>query len=79
MKSETELRKDEFLNYLRYFRSRLSGQTSQKEKFVLFCHHRSGSTLLANLLNVHPQIYCDRELFLPFIEKKIPKVLLPYP
>lgn len=31
-------------------------------KFVIFSHGRSGSTLLVDLLNSHPQIHCDDEL-----------------
>jgi LPS sulfotransferase NodH len=31
--------------------------------FVVFGTGRSGSTLLADILNLHPQITCDREIF----------------
>lgn len=33
------------------------------KNFVIFGMGRTGSTLLASLLNSHPQIYCDGELF----------------
>jgi LPS sulfotransferase NodH len=35
---------------------------SKKNKFILFTQGRTGSTLLLNLLNQHPNIYCDNEL-----------------
>lgn len=31
-------------------------------KFVIHGQSRSGSTLLVELINTHPDIYCDREL-----------------
>ena len=34
----------------------------QKTKFIIFGQGRSGSNLLVDLLNSHPDIYCDREL-----------------
>ncbi len=33
-----------------------------EHKFVIFCIHRSGSSLLANLLDSHPLIHCEDEL-----------------
>jgi LPS sulfotransferase NodH len=35
------------------------------KRFILFGIGRSGSTLLANLLNLHPLIHCDGELLRP--------------
>ncbi|MEA3446545.1 MAG: hypothetical protein U9R19_17655 [Bacteroidota bacterium] len=35
---------------------------NQKTKFIIFGQGRSGSNLLVDLLNSHPDIYCDREL-----------------
>lgn len=32
------------------------------QKFVILCLHRSGSTLLASLLDSHPSIHCENEL-----------------
>ena len=36
-----------------------------KTKFIIFGQGRSGSNLLRTLLNSHPQIHCDNELFNP--------------
>ncbi|MCF6171950.1 MAG: sulfotransferase [Bacteroidales bacterium] len=35
----------------------------KKTKFLIFGQGRSGSNLLVDLLNSHPDIHCDRELF----------------
>ena len=37
----------------------------QKKKFIIFGQSRSGSTLLKVLLNSHPGIHCEGELFNP--------------
>jgi hypothetical protein len=34
-----------------------------KGRFIIFAQGRTGSTLLQNLLNKHPDIFCDREIF----------------
>jgi len=34
----------------------------KKTKFIIFGQGRSGSNLLVDLLNSHPDVYCDREL-----------------
>ncbi len=34
----------------------------EKSKFIIFGQGRSGSNLLRNLLNTHPDIYCDVEI-----------------
>ncbi len=36
---------------------------STKSKFIIFGQGRSGSTLLMELLDSHPEIKCDSELF----------------
>lgn len=36
-----------------------------KTKFIIFGQGRSGSDLLRSLLNSHPQVFCDVELFNP--------------
>jgi len=48
---------DEFLTYLRalFF-------LRKKTKFVIFSQGRTGSTLLVDLLNNHPDIQCDDEI-----------------
>lgn len=49
-----------------------------KTKFILFANYRSGSTLLASLLNSHPSIFCDDEILLRFIHPSgFGKILLP--
>lgn len=35
-----------------------------EKKFLLFAYGRSGSELLRSLINSHPDIYCDEEIFL---------------
>jgi LPS sulfotransferase NodH len=41
----------------------------KQPRFVLFCGGRSGSTLLADLLNQLPDIHCDDEIFAqPFVK-----------
>jgi LPS sulfotransferase NodH len=42
--------------------SNYAGRTGAKTKFVIFGEGRSGSTLLAALLNSHPEVRCEREL-----------------
>ena len=37
--------------------------SERKNKFVLFAQGRSGSALLRDLLNAHPDVYCDGEIF----------------
>lgn len=41
-----------------------------KTKFIIFGQGRSGSDLLRSLINSHPDIYCDIELFNPTMLKK---------
>ena len=69
------LKVDEISKYWQYFARK---ELSEKQKFILVCDYRSGSTLLASLLNQHPDIYCDGEIFIPFIESKFYKLLWPY-
>lgn len=35
-----------------------------EKRFLLFAYGRSGSELLRSLINSHPEIYCDEEIFL---------------
>jgi hypothetical protein len=44
--------------------------TQSKTKFIIFGQGRSGSDLLRSLINSHPDIYCDIELFNPAMLKK---------
>lgn len=61
--------------YLRYFTNR---STLPNRRFLIVCDYRSGSTLLANLLNQHPDVYCDGEIFIPFVEHKLHRIIWPY-
>jgi len=40
----------------------MSRLRNQKSKFIIFGQGRSGSNLLVDLLNSHPDIYCEREI-----------------
>ncbi len=54
-----------------------------KTKFILFVQGRSGSNLLRDLLNAHPDIQCDSELFKAdpnhITAQKINKIILKIP
>ena len=52
-----------------YFRALRLPSTRDKPKFILLAGYRSGSTLLADLLNCHPAIFCDGEIFLKFCKQ----------
>ena len=52
-----------------YFRALRSPSSRDKPKFILLAGYRSGSTLLAALLNCHPAIFCDGEIFLKFCKQ----------
>lgn len=41
---------------------RANSKPEPKKKFLIFAQGRTGSTLLADTLNSHPQIFCDREI-----------------
>ena len=46
-------------------------------KFIVFAHFRSGSGLLCDLLNLHPDIHCDYEILYPFLASQMkPNFLL---
>jgi hypothetical protein len=51
------IKKSKYLNLLNF---RLS---YPENKFVIYTRGRTGSTLLTELLNCHPDIYCDVEIF----------------
>lgn len=42
----------------------LKNYSEPEKKFILFAYGRSGTELLRNLINSHPDIYCDIELFM---------------
>lgn len=45
-----------------YARLVMPGLRRPERRFVIFAQGRSGSTLLADLLNSHPQVYCADEI-----------------
>lgn len=69
-----QTRKNEIFTYLRALKK---NDKIIKNKFFIFAHYRTGSTLLKSLLNSHPEIKCDGEIFLPFIFQRFKKVLFP--
>ncbi|MDY6786013.1 MAG: sulfotransferase [Cyanobacteriota bacterium] len=75
MKSNIAVKTDEFYTYLRRWIKRYD---LPQQKFILLGHYRAGTTLLTDLLNSHPQIRCDGELFLPFVKLDYRKVLFPH-
>lgn len=69
------IRKNELSDYINFF----FNQSKIPEKnFVIFANYRTGSTLLADLLNCHPDIFCDNEIFLKFSKSRFKKVIFPY-
>lgn len=48
---------------LRYLDLLIFWPSYPKKKFLIFAEGRGGSSLLVNLLNSHPDIYCDEEIF----------------
>ena len=68
-------RRDEWWTYLGYW---LSKKHVPQKRFVILTQWRSGSELLIDLLNCHPDIRCDSELFKEFVRLRTPKVLFPH-
>jgi len=69
------LRREELFTYIQYF---LKRPNLPNNKFFIFAHYRAGTNLLRDLLNSHPEIYCDEEIFNPFMLPRPRKVLFPY-
>ncbi len=42
----------------------IKGSYNPDKKFIIFAQSRTGSRLLGDLLNDHPEIHCDREIFM---------------
>ena len=59
-----------YLHLSAYVLALLFNRQPQK-KFVLFFRPRSGSNLLVSLLNAHPDIHCDGEIFVRGKQKPI--------
>ena len=59
-----------FNEYCAYLLSNSSEENYKKHnKFLIYGQGRTGSTLLVNSLNSHPQIFCEREIFM---DKNLP-------
>lgn len=59
------LRKFKYFNYFNY------KVEYPEKKFVIYTRGRTGSTVLTDLLNCHPDIYCDVEIFNLMYSKSI--------
>jgi len=74
-KARLKLKLKEFDAYRHYIQP-LTPVT--RGRFAIVCDYRSGSTLLISLLSKHPDIKCDKELFLPFLHGEIKSVSFPF-
>ncbi len=52
-----------FEKFTAYAARFLPGAKRPRTRFLIFAQGRSGSTLLVSLLNCHPSLLCDREIF----------------
>lgn len=69
------VRQHELFEYIRYL---FTQPKLPENKFIIFTLPRTGSTLLADLLNSHPRIFVDDELFCKFAVLPFKKILFPY-
>jgi hypothetical protein len=60
LRARLHLRSQEAITYLR-----LARPARARVRFVIFAQGRTGTWLLHDLLNVHPQITCDKEILQP--------------
>ena len=73
---ELKTRRDEILTY---FRALFHKSIPAGSKFIIFANYRTGSSVLGNLLNCHPEVTCDGEIFLEFLQYlNFKKVLFPH-
>lgn len=72
--NDITVRKDELKSYIDVL---LHYKRQHQKKFIIFAHYRSGSTLLSSLINSHPEVLCEREIFLPFMYLYFKKVFFP--
>lgn len=49
-----------------------------ENRFIIFAQTRTGSNLLQNLLNSHPEVYCDGEILWDLSKSRLKKVDFPY-
>lgn len=62
-----------------YYRALFDLLVPSANKFVIFADYRTGSALLSNLLNCHPEVKCDGEIFGRYLKCIISKkVLFPH-
>jgi hypothetical protein len=69
------LRLAEWQAYLHYIGRRPS---VPGKRFVVFAHFRTGSHLLTGMLDAHPQVHCELEIFRPFLYPRQYHVLSPH-
>ncbi len=73
---ELKLRQDGIFTYIRAL---FHNSIPAGSKFIIFANYRTGSSLLRNLLNCHPEVTCDEEIFLKFLRYlNFKKVLFPH-
>ncbi|MEM1167882.1 MAG: hypothetical protein AAGJ08_02000 [Cyanobacteria bacterium P01_H01_bin.35] len=75
LQAEFKIRNKEILDYLTSFSLKSS---LPKHKFMILAHYRTGSTLLADLLQSHPSIFIGGEIFSLFANSYFKKVLFPH-
>ena len=51
------------IKYSRYFNSFYPFISQPEKKFLIYTKGRTGSTVLTDLLNSHPEMFCDYEIF----------------
>jgi LPS sulfotransferase NodH len=71
--SAYEVRKAELFYYVRG----LDPRAPRARLFVVYSHYRTGSHLLAGLLNGHPRVSCGGEVLVGFMRPKLRRVVLP--
>ncbi len=60
-----------------YFKVLVNWSDSPQIKFVIVAHYRTGSNLLTDLLNTHPEVNCDGEILIKFLHSRFKIVLFP--
>ncbi|MEO1621136.1 MAG: hypothetical protein AAFU53_08900 [Cyanobacteria bacterium J06632_3] len=68
-------RHQELSTYAQYL---TRGAQLPEQRFAIVAGYRTGSTLLADLINHHPDIFCDQEIFFPFIHSRYTHIQWPY-
>jgi len=60
-----------------YINALIKTTNANSYRFVIFANRRTGSHLLTDLLNCHPEVTCEAEVFDPFMKLRFKKVLFP--